>query len=82
MRHALGYRSADAGREGCGGGEARPDVAQQRPPPVALRHSGSARPRRQEVLRQVLRRLDRSHKHPTAAVYLTEGRPHPRRRVP
>lgn len=53
--------------------ETRPHVPEQRAAPVALRDPGPARARRQEVLRQVLRRLHRPHQYSAAAVYTHEG---------
>ncbi len=61
------------------GGEARPLLAQQRPPPVAVHDRGPEEPGRQDVLRQVLRRLHRPHQHPAAAVRAAEGGAAPRR---
>lgn len=82
MWYAIGNRGPTAGCKSGGGGEARPDVAEQRPPPLALRHPGPTSPRRKKVLRQILRRLDRSHQHQATPVHTSQGRPDTWRRVP
>ena len=64
-----------------GGGEARPVLAQQRAPPVALQHPRPPRPRSEEVLREVLRRIHRPRLHPAAPVHPPQGK-HTFRGVP
>ncbi len=46
---------------GGGGGEARPLLTQQRPASVAVRHPRPEGPRREKVLRKVLRRIHRPY---------------------
>lgn len=57
-----------------GNREARSHVAQQRAAPLAVRDSGPARARRQEVLRQILRRRHRSHQHQAVAMHIAQGK--------
>ncbi|CAF90817.1 unnamed protein product, partial [Tetraodon nigroviridis] len=73
MRPADGGGAELHGSSGGPAGEERRLLPQQRAAPVALRHPRPARPRRQEVLREVLRRRHRPHQIPPAAAGAAEG---------
>lgn len=82
MRPSLGDRGPIVGSQGCRSRETGSYVQEQRPPSVAVRHPRPSRPRGEEILRQILRRLHRSHKHSTASMHTAQSRFDPWSRVP